>query len=144
MKKIVRNFEAFNQYYDIDSNSFITSISVMDIIGWYKTVDKFVSILFVKNNKLNISLGDVNHQVNDNTQAKIEDLSDKMKRFMLLESNKVILFFDYDFQSNYSATSPFEYIDDEDFDWGLYLSNIVNNKNKRNNIILQLGGNLQG
>lgn len=63
---------------------------------------------------------------------KLKDGNNKRERiFKLMKKDKFILSFIYEIDSIIEGNSPFEYIDDEDNDWGIFVENRINNLTKK-------------
>ena len=68
-------------------------------------------------------------------RATVEKLADNKKKFSLFFNNDEIDRFEYIFSDELLNLSPFEYIDEEDFDWGFFLSEIINNPDRQRRLI---------
>lgn len=133
--ELLKNFDSANEYLDLDSNKIIKCLSEVKINGWYKIIDNAPSALLVSANRLYFIWDSNKHLVTDSTYIKIDKSKILNNNLKLYEIETLIFQFNYDADENYSNLSPFEYIDDEDFDWGLFVSNIINDTERKNNFI---------
>lgn len=63
---------------------------------------------------------------------KLKDGNNNRERiFKLMKKDKFILSFIYEIDRIIEGNSPFEYIDDEDNDWGIFVENRINNLTKK-------------
>ncbi|MCW5921687.1 MAG: hypothetical protein KIS77_05040 [Saprospiraceae bacterium] len=134
--ELLKNFDSANKYLDLDSNKIMEYSSQVKINGWYKLIDNIPSALLVTANRLYFIWNNKKKLITNNTYIKIDDLKDLNKKTLKLYEPAMLIFqFDYNVDDNYSNVTPFEYIDDEDFDWGLFVSNIINDTERKNNFI---------
>lgn len=135
---LLRNFYSANKVYDLRNKLLLTSTLNTKINGWYiENNDMFSAIytieydlfLFVNEKEINIT--------SDSYFAELVRLKDKENLKLYYDNVKEVEFI-YDISESYSNVSPFEYIDDDDNNWGLFLIKIINDKNRKNNFIINL------
>ena len=135
---LLRNFYSANKVYDLTNKLLLTSTLNTKINGWYiENNDMFSAIytieydlfLFVNEKEINIT--------SDSYFAELVRLKDKENLKLYYDNVKEVEFI-YDISESYSNVSPFEYIDDDDNNWGLFLIKIINDKNRKNNFIINL------
>lgn len=138
---IVQNFDEFNKYLDIESGTEIIQNKLKKTNGWYKNLNKSICALYIKNSMLCIKLDNLEIKITDNLKPKIKQISKDFNEFQLLDEKDTIIFsFLYDSKIEFLG-SPFEYLnDDEEFDWGLFLHNIISDT-KRKSIFIENNNN---
>jgi hypothetical protein len=138
-RKLLRCIDFANKYLEIESSKFYTLDSKIKIIGWYKLIEEIVSALFVDELKLFMLWDNLKYHITDTCVVKLNVLEHgKTKRFLLYDSNNLIFDFIYELKDNYASSTSFDYLDDEDFDWGLFVSNIINNQKRKENFTMSL------
>lgn len=138
---LLKSFDAYNLYFDVDSKSIIESVSVVRYFGWYKVVNDLLTGLLVKSRKLYFLYGTSEILVSDQFHSEIKHNDESNSTLELYEGSELICKLTYQTDNFLHGIAPFEYIDEEDFDWGLYISNTINNPETRSNLIdnLSLG-----
>jgi hypothetical protein len=109
--------------------------------GWYKHLEGKLSALYVRSGFFFVRYDTVDVSINNDMTARVIGNGIKWK-FSLVKGDNLIIEFDYPI--SYDNINP-EYdftpfVEDEDFNWGLFLSNIINNKSRMDNIIAQISG----
>lgn len=133
---LLQSFDDYNQFLNLDTEVVLSIDSDCDSIGWYKIIDGKVSAIYVKEGNLFLRFGGENISLDDNKHSRTETMDASSKIFELIDENQnVILRFRYIADTEMSGVAPFDYIDQEDFDWGLFLLNIINNKERKINFI---------
>lgn len=140
----LKNFKKCNLYIDIESNRRFINDSNLSCIGLFEEIGNNLSQLYVKDSNLYFSIKDELQLIDDRVFSKLKTISQINKnvirrRFSLLSKNKIfkdqlLLTFEYYAEIGYN-TPPFDYIDTEDSDWGLFVQNIINNKRRKENFI---------
>lgn len=75
-----------------------------------------------------MQLDDLKYFIGESCFSKIEISGiNTEKVFYLYDGTSMITKFIYPVEPSYNQLSPFEYLDDDEFDWGLFLLNIINN-----------------
>ena len=133
-KLYLRSFSDINNILELNSLEEVESKDAK-IKGFYSFIKDKISALYVENNKLLFKYNDQIELIDDNVRAEIEQIG-KEFRFILLSANKILLEFIYSVDSDELGNEPpFSFIENEHFNWGLFLKNIINNKKRKNNII---------
>jgi hypothetical protein len=147
--KLLKNILKWDSYFDIESNEEIINSNYLPIIGWFTYIDGNMSKLYVENGELYFSYIDfLLHikkcyfvrlkelkQLDDHTISKVFSLFEKR----LFKKDKKLLEFEYTAEVNYNIP-PFDYIDDEDSDWGLFVANIINSTERKKNLLKNKDG----
>lgn len=137
---LLRNFEIANRFFDLHSNSFITTDSKIQSNGWYKLINEIISGLFVLNSNLYILYANEKYLITNNSSIDILDIDNRAFRTCkYYQSGHLIFEFTYEMSYDISKISPFEYIDSEDSDWGSFIFNIVSSNVRKRAIIETLG-----
>ncbi|RFS15040.1 hypothetical protein [Emticicia sp. C21] len=136
---LLRNFNNAFQYFDFDSKKYIKKESISNINGWYMLIDNVFSGLLVLDSTLYFLWENEQFIVNDNLKVEIDrNYSQNKSLFKLLSFDRIIVQFAYETPKNLLNTSPFEYIDEDDFNWGEYLASIINNLDKKKQFLENL------
>lgn len=139
--KLLRNYNKGNEYLEMESEKKIQKNYDSDIIGWFNLVNGIVSGIAVLDNKLFLLWDKKKCLITDFSLITLKKYDEKssLRIFEYSESGELIVSFIYEVDEDFSGTSPFEYIDYEEYDWGYFLSKVVNDKKRRNTIIENLG-----
>ena len=135
--ELLRNFDFAVKYYDYASKIEINETSKVKIIGWYKFINETVSGLLVKNNNLYFLYGDHKFLITDSHQVVLNKNNESESEFNLINDHLIQVKFSYSVP-NHKHVSPFEYIDEEDFKWGEFISKIINDRERKMNFISNL------
>ena len=134
--RILSNFDKFKEYCDIDSKVFFHLEVPPKSIGLYKIIEYIFSAIFVVNYKLFFVYNTDEYEITNNYHLKISRTNKKyQKNAELYEDDTLMLEFIYEWEKSYSEYPEFGMTDDQDFDWGLFLSNIINNKEGKETFI---------
>ncbi len=129
---ILRNFEKANNYFDIESKKVIQLKGETKIQGWYNMIDNSLSALLVSQNKMYFMWEEDKYLIDDDISVKlINSYFPKRNLFKLFKLKKLLVQFYYKVPDNSLNFSPFEYIDEEDFNWGEFVAKRINNKEKK-------------
>lgn len=137
---ILRNFDDANMFFNLELKRNIQDSSISSCNGLYKYINNELSALFVSDYKLYFILGDEIKPVDDTFNVKIVNGSNGTEKLVKIFNDEVLVF-----QFSYAPPStellniaPFEYIGEEDFNWGVFIGNVINNKNRKRNFIRNL------
>ncbi|MET3129479.1 hypothetical protein ABID42_004603 [Arcicella rosea] len=137
---ILRNFDDANIFINLELKRNIQDSSISSCNGLYKLINNELSALFVSDYKLYFILGDEIKPVDDTFNVKIVNGSNGTEKLVKIFNDEVLVF-----QFSYAPPStellniaPFEYIDEEDFNWGMFIENVINNKNRKRDFIRNL------
>ena len=136
---LLKNIDSATKYWDLFNKKELSDMPITyHISGWYKWVDGNFSAIYVKMNKLFIAWNDNQICLNDDGFVVLQGTQyvDK-KKFSLFQCGDLLLSFVYAVEEDFSKIPPFEYLNTEDFDWGLLLMNMINKKDRRKNLIQQ-------
>ncbi|MCR8559143.1 hypothetical protein KXD93_15910 [Mucilaginibacter sp. BJC16-A38] len=118
------------------NNTKLTDNSKRKTVGWFTDIDGLISGLFADHNKLFLQLNDLRYVVDERTTAKTEILNvNGQRKFSLFDETSLIASFKYSVEIAFNHIPPVEYLDDDEFDWGLFLSNIINNASRKTEFI---------
>lgn len=135
----LQSFDSAKEYISLSTGIKYLKSKDVKTKGWFKYIDNVLSALFFENNDFFILYNDIKVQINDNIRASILRGNDKYI-FQLFDGNNddLLLQFYYSFDEQLfslsSVTSSF--VEEEDFNWGLFLVNIINDENRRSRIIM--------
>jgi len=126
--KLLWNFDEFGKYFDLESKIFLNFNEIKFNYGCYKIINDDFTAIYVDNNELYFSFNHNLLLLNDNTTAKILKLSNGLFKIEIFENTVKKYCFDYRVDLQYSKNEPFNNDDD---DWGIFLSELINNKSRR-------------
>lgn len=135
---LLRNFDFSTKYFDCKSRTELEKVSNFQINGWYKIINGILSALLVEDNKLFFLYGEREILITKSHRVLLERKNNGKCEFLLIEGNDVLVRFLYSLPDSKLNFAPFEYIDEDDFDWGDFVSKIVNNEEQRMNFIKNL------
>lgn len=131
MEKILfQSFDEINQIYDLDKKSSYVIDVTPKTCGWYKVIEDKVSAIYAFKGQIHLIYNKIQISLNQTMNSKIKN-KNGIQIFTLKNNNLPILTFEYSSENSLKGVEPFDYIDDEDYDWGLFLSNIINNVNRQ-------------
>lgn len=135
---LLRNFDFAAKYFDCKSKSEITNTSNPKISGWYKFITGILSALLITENQLYFLYGEDKFLITDSHRVLLKATKKSENEFNLMNGNEVVVKFLYSVPDSKLNISPFEYIDDEDFKWGDFIANIINDQERKKNFIVNL------
>jgi hypothetical protein len=124
---VLRNFESFNDFFDLESRKNLPYKDDYYIVGCYKLIsNNNIVFIYEINNDKYIGLNDIVHKIDEDSSVRLIKVNDKINRILLYQNHIIILEFNYEHDRRLFNVPPFEYLDEEDFDWGLYIMNFLN------------------
>jgi|GEM_PF-3004587 len=139
--KLLRHFGFTTNYYDLDARRTLNGVYIDNFVGWYKIIDDNICAIIVEKNflyliwkerKINI-LESKFSIILENVDSKI------LKNIKFFDSNKLEFQFNYEIEIIDELDSLLDWAwEQEDYDWGLYIKNIFDNKEKQNTLIENL------
>jgi hypothetical protein len=136
--KLLINFDKTKEYLDIQKHEIHLFDTLQPTIGLYKKLNSGLSAIYVEDNKLFILWNGWNYEVTDSCNVKFEnEEKPNQKTFQYYDVNTLLFKFTYEIKISVSNISPFEYIDEDDSDWGMFVANIINDKKRKEAFISQ-------
>lgn len=135
---LLRNFDCATKYFDYESKTEINVVSNPHICGWYKHINGLLSALLVRDNNLYFLLRESEFLITDVHRAELKKKSNVRNEFTLLKGKDELASFSYTLPDPKLNVSPFEYIDEADFNWGDFIEKIINNSERKKNFIVNL------
>jgi hypothetical protein len=132
----LKNFDSINLVLNIESNLISQDQTFLNINGWYKIIKNSISGIFAQNNNLYFWWNGKDILITDEFKIEIESVNHNEKSLKMFKSDELLIQFNYTIQEQNLTFSPFEYIDESDFDWGVFLQKIVNNKKAKEEFVL--------
>lgn len=96
--------------------------------GWYYYVEKVLTYLLFEENRVIFCYDSLEFEIDENFEARCIKTEEDFI-FELYKKNNLILNFFY--KSEYVLDDMFGFIEEEDFNWGLFLSNVINSIERR-------------
>lgn len=138
--KLLKNFDSFKEYLDLDSKEFYFFDKLHEVTGIYKIVKGTMTGLLVDDKKLYFLSGSDEILITEHHTVLLRQQNNTENEFMLLDRDEIVVkFLDSLPESNFNV-SPFEYIDEEDFEWGEFLEKIINDNERKEAFISNLSG----
>ena len=135
---ILKNFDYAIKYFDYESKTEIEKTSNTLINGWYKFIDGLLSALLVIDDNLYFLYGEDKFLITESNRVVIKGKSNVKNEFSLFNKKDLLVRFDYSIPDSNLNVSPFEYIDEDDFKWGEFMTKIINDKERKRNFVMNL------
>jgi hypothetical protein len=130
--KLLTNIDLANEYFDTEEHSFFVDVPGRKSVGFYKNCNQVISAIFADNGGLFIRVSDKMYEITEDCAAELTKCNNLGWRFFSLFREKALVMqFTYLTEYNYSHIPPFEFLDDEEFDWGEFLKNVVNSEERK-------------
>jgi hypothetical protein len=127
----LKNFNSATSFLELESKKMVFEDAKTDSKGWFHIEKGKLSAIYAKNNSAFLMVEDNVYPIHYNTTVKLKRMDNSTTAtFELWNDYEKVVYFDYTKDEKYNINSPFEYLDDEDFDWGLFLYNIINSKER--------------
>lgn len=133
--KYLKNFDEGSHFLDLESGEISVQNPEVDSIGWYKIIDEKVSAIYVKNGLVFLMYEEEVIPLNLEKKSRISTVDEKTKLFELIDKGKILISFLYEVENDLVGLPPFDFIDEEDFDWGLFLVNITNDPKRKTTFV---------
>jgi hypothetical protein len=135
---IIQSFSNFDEYLD-DRKVPIESKNISHITwGRFESIGSIMTVLFVLEQCFFFSIENEFFKISDSTTAFVEDVNVQSRLFKLFNDGLVVTEFIYEIDKTLFDIQPFDYLDEEDFDWGMFLCNIINNKDRQRRILVNV------
>ena len=143
----LKDFKKFDRYLDaINMQQYLDASCSLKFNGWFCEFNEGVSSLYLKEDILYFSFNEISILINSDIIIKIPNpiliksslpLKLYQKYFKLYEKEELLLSFTYIVEEFYQVTME----EEEDFDWGLFVSNNINNPKRRKRTVEFLKSN---
>lgn len=137
---LLRNFDFATKYFDYKSKTELEESSSLQINGWYKFINGLFSALLVIDHSLYFLYGEDKFLITDSYRVLLKEKSKLENEFVLVNGNNELVRFLYPLPDPDLFVSPFEYIDEDCLDWGVLVANIINDKERQRNFVMNLMG----
>jgi len=131
---LLRNFDFAKNYFDYHTKNEVEDISNPKIIGWYKYINNDLSALLVKDNKLYFLYAEEIILITDSHHVILRKIDKDVNEFIFVIGNEALVKYSYILSNFRFNISPFEYLDNEDGQWEEFLSEIINDKERKKNL----------
>jgi len=135
MKSLLRSFDNATEYLNVDTIERELLPAGQKVVGWFKMIHSLPCMLVVEHERLLIKYNHTSIEINETTEANTLPVANRVSQFELMSDEGFTLKFTYEHEQVASSEAPFDYIEDEDFNWGLFLSNIVNDHSRTQALI---------
>jgi len=102
----------------------------MPTIGWYIYIERTLSYLLFDEGKVFLSFGEDIFEIDESSVAKLSEVGSE-NIFELYRESDLQLRFTYRRTSENLEDDIFGFTEDEDFNWGLFLKNIISSPSRR-------------
>lgn len=141
--RVLRNFENSNKYYDLDMNrefELDNSEKIENrpkICGWFMRLDGSFNALFVENLELRLLHNKELFQISDDSHIFVNhNRSTEKYDVKLYKGDNCLIQFEAPEVEEIPNLPPFDMIEREHYDWAIFLNNVINDRTRRLNIIL--------
>lgn len=97
-----------------------------------------VTVLFVNEGDLFFQFDHKTIKITESINVELNEIDEKISMFKIIVSKGVKYELPYEVDKELFGIEPFDYIEEEEFDWGLFLANIINDKKRKELIISSL------
>lgn len=137
--KLLRNFELHNILFDLESGEEFKNLEpVINIYGWYRQIEGVLTALYVEKNELYFLFGTTKFQVGDDCKVDLKQLTENTMELLIYHKEDLIVRFSLPFIPKFTYPAPFDYLNELEQDWGLFIQEIINNPVRRRNMISNL------
>lgn len=132
---MLQSFDSAKEF--LDTETLLVKISEDKAVtsGWYKIVNGKICAFYVKNSNLILKYGENDFLISGLSKAKSILIKDCIYTFQLFHQSRIVCEFLYESDKSLFNIAPFDYLDEEDFDWGLFLSNIINDTERKERVL---------
>ena len=123
--KLLRNNNIFKLCFDLETKTEIKYDGWQNIVGFYLKIGNIISGFLTKEETLKVLWDNEVFEINKDLKAVLIDNNNNTKHFYLYKNS--ILLFDFEYELEEPIPNLFGGIEDDDFDWGLFLANRINN-----------------
>lgn len=135
---LLRNFDFATRYFDYETKTELEDTSNPRIYGWYRFINGLLSALIVVDFNIYFLHGEKKILINDSYKALLKRINNTESEFRLMDGCEIFVKFIYQLPDSKLNTSPFEYIDEDDFKWGEFIAKIINDKERQRNFVINL------
>jgi len=135
MKKVLQSFDRNKEYLELDTRQIFETSEEVLVCGWYKWLDKILTAIYVMDNDVYFLNDDKSILLESSILPSVDEIDGSSAIFMLYQHNKIITEFKYDFDKSLHGVAPFDWFDEEDFDWGMFLKRLISDKERQKRII---------
>ncbi len=121
---------------DLDTLEVVLKKEGIRTVGWYQYVENKLSALYFKEEDFFVRYDNLCVKVEEGGIAKVEKENDRYQ-FSLYRKDHLVLAFKY-LVSDPSIAPEFDltpFVEEEDFNWGLFMCNIINSRSRMGNIL---------
>lgn len=136
--QLLKNFDKFIEYYDMESKKYHFYDSLQKTVGSYKIIGNVINAILVQDYNLFFVYGEQKIEITNSHKVLINKKSNLENEFCLMDENDVLVRFLYSIPDSQLNVSPFEYLDEDDFNWGNFVEKIINDEEKKINFVKNL------
>lgn len=134
---LLRNFDFATKYFNLESKIELEDTSNPRINGWYKIINGLLSALLVEDNNIYFLYGDKRIRIMESCKVLLKNINTE-NELSLVRGSDVLIRFLYHLPDPKLNVSPFEYINESDFNWGEFLAEIINDRERQRNFVMNL------
>lgn len=126
-------FDDFSLKLNLNNRKIVKDFLSITTTGWYSVVQNKISALCLTKTDDYLLFGDVKIVIKENFNARWVVVKDQ-NVFELFEDSTLILSFSYFLVNgnDLDRSNLFGFVEQEDFNWGGFLSNLINDRERRN------------
>ncbi|MEM1319093.1 MAG: hypothetical protein AAGG75_02490 [Bacteroidota bacterium] len=140
--RLLRSFDRRNLFLDLDAFDIVEGADSNSEIGWFKFIGSVLTGIYHFNNELLFLYDKASIPLDALTSAKVFPVEGDTYNFTLSIESTIVLDFLYEFNQEIlcEAYDTTGFLEREDFDWGLFLSHIVNDKARQKRMLINQKG----
>lgn len=137
---MLRSFDKYDNYLNLNTRVIqCFNNTYFKINGWYKYIGDKFSAIYVKEGDLYYQYDSYIFSVSSaKYKAQLTILESDIRIFSLLGNYKLVHSFEYSIKHIFDNIEPFPFVEEEDFDWGFFLLNIINSDDRKRSIVDEL------
>lgn len=132
--RLLKDFDVFIQYYNIDLCKYQSFKSLQKTVGIYKMIKGKMCGVFVEDNELYLIYETRKIKVTDSCRLTVNRINNREVIFILEEDALEIMKTPFQIEKPVPYNAPFDYLN-EDLEWTNFMENVINNEDKKRNFI---------
>ena len=137
MRACLQSYTNYGHYIWLDDTTEVVSeveAGCLNPQGWYHNDGLILSAIFVDEGRVLLRIGDARYMLDNSHTGRILEKGSRYE-FELMHFGSVVDKFIYKHNHYRSIYDISAFTEDEDFNWGLFLCNIINDENRRRSLI---------
>jgi hypothetical protein len=124
----LQSFQNYDKILNLSNHNILNKIETTGpTSGWYTHINEALCYLLFDKIQIFFSFGERVYKIDESIVAKLLK-SESENVFELYKKEDLLISFTYPKTPEYLEGNIFGFVEDEDFDWGLFLVNIINSR----------------